>query len=134
MDLNIEPIDKKKRDISKMVNELVRLNFAWWKNQGDPAIYEAFCTRLNELGSESIEVAESCFLQLNFWAKQHGYEYQRLHRFQIRLLIAEVVIDIKVNDYDYEFYLLVNDKPRRLFKNPADIEPWIENELLPSLK
>ncbi|MGO4732162.1 hypothetical protein [Paenibacillus sp. 2KB_22] len=133
MDFNLGPIDKKKKDIGKMVNELVRLNFSWWKNQGDPSIYEAFCANLAELGSESMEVAESYFLHLNTWARRHGFDYQRLHRFQIRLSIGEKIIDIKINDLDYEFYLLVNDMPKKVFKNSGEIEPWIENEFLTSM-
>lgn len=68
MTLNLGPIDTKKKDIGKIVNELVRLNFSWWKKQVDLAIYKAFCAQLAELGAESMEVAESYFLHLNTWA------------------------------------------------------------------
>ncbi|MBE7682222.1 hypothetical protein [Paenibacillus sp. P13VS] len=133
MNFELEPTKTKKKDNSKIIKELVRLNLLWWKNHGDDTIFESFCTHLAELGSESMEVAESYFLHLNTWARKHDFDYQRLHRFQIRLSIGETVIDIKINDLDYEFYLLVNDMPKKLFKSPREIEPWIQNEFLDSM-
>lgn len=112
MDFDLEPAKKKKKDINKVLKELMSLNQLWWKNLGDPVIYEAFTSLLSELGSDSMEVAESYFLQLQKWARDRGICYQRVHRFQIRLSIGETIIDLKINDCDYEFYLFVKRYPQ----------------------
>ncbi|MDK8193483.1 hypothetical protein QP794_25665 [Paenibacillus sp. UMB7766-LJ446] len=128
MDIELEPTKKKKMNTNKISKELVSLNFSWWKNHGDSVIYNAFISRLFELASDSMEVAESYFLQLQKWTIERGLGYQRIHRFQIRLSIGETIIDIKINDCDYEFYLFVDAVPKKIFKNPGEIQPWIENE------
>lgn len=128
MDFDIEPAKKKKKDTNKVLKELMSLNKLWWKNLGDPVVYEAFTSRLSEIGSDSMEVAESYFLQLQKWATEQRFSYQRLHRFQIRISIDETVIDLKINDYDYEFYLFLNDLPKKIFEKPGEIQPWIEEE------
>lgn len=61
-----------------------------------------------------MEVAESYFLQLQKWATEQGISYQRVQRFQIRLSIGEKIIDLKINDFDYEFYLFVNDLSKKI--------------------
>lgn len=104
------------------------LNLSWWKNLGDPVIYDTFTSLLSKLGSESIEVAESYFLQLQKWARECGVGYQRLHQFHRRLSIGETIIDIKINDCDFEFYLFVNDMPKKFFTQGGEIQPWIISE------
>lgn len=81
-----------------------------------------------------MEVAESYFLQLQKWAIERGINYQRVHRFQIRLSIGETIIDLKINDCDYEFYLFLNDLPKKIFEKPGEIQPWIEKEYDESIR
>lgn len=114
----------------KLAQKMISLNQQWWKNRNDPIILQKFMDCCGEIGTKSVEVAESKLLMLRDWIHSTGGSYSRVHRFHVRIQLGADVVDLKLNYLDFEYFALVNDKIEKMFTNIQDVKPWLSTRFI----
>lgn len=126
MDFNPPP----KINKNKILDEMVKIAEKWWKQRNDPVLHEKFMDCCRKIGSESTEVAEFGLMFLREWAIARGYSFERVHRFLVKIHINDDIVDVKLNYFDFEYYVLVNGKVEKMFKNMNEVQPWLEERFV----
>ncbi len=71
---------------------------------------------------------ESDLLIFEKWILSIDGSYERVHRFHVRIVVQQVKLDIKINLFNVEFFVLVDNQAEKAFKRLSAIQPWLESK------
>ncbi len=71
---------------------------------------------------------DSELLLFEKWILSIGGRYERVHRFHVRIVIQQVTMDMKINIFEEEYFVLVDNIAEKAFKRLLAIQTWLENK------
>ncbi|MGG1639132.1 hypothetical protein [Paenibacillus sp. NRS-1760] len=71
---------------------------------------------------------DSELLLFEKWILSIGGNYERIHRFHVRIVVQQKTMDIKINLFEEEYFVLVDNIAEKAFKRLSAIQTWLESK------
>lgn len=117
----------KKVDKESILNEIDTLINKWQEQGKEPAILKRFMECCAQLSANSIVVADSKILFFRNWILDSGGSFEMVHRYLIKISVSGNQIEIRINYFDFEYFVFVNSKLEKIFKNIPDVRTWFKS-------
>ncbi|KRE48378.1 hypothetical protein [Paenibacillus sp. Soil724D2] len=85
--------------------------------------------KLEKICKLSRHTIYSQILQLGKKVEKRGAKFENIHRYHFQITYFDQVVDIKLNLYDIEFFVLLNSNVKKATTTIHDIEKWLNAHL-----
>lgn len=83
--------------------------------------------RLSKLCAPSRQLLLSQILSYRKHLEMHGGTLEFVHQFMLKVHMNEKVVYVKLNLFDYEFYVFSGEQPIKFFNNFLDVSKWLSD-------
>ena len=83
--------------------------------------------RLSKICTPSKQLLLSQILSFKKHLEINDGNLEFVHQFMLKVKAKEKVVYVKINLFDYEFYVFSEEQPIKFFKNFSEVSKWLSD-------